>query len=63
MPDGTNEEMVMNSKLTLPKETLHALSTHTRRDGAALATKPTARTGANDPKPPSSFTTLWTQPW
>ena len=53
----------MNSKLTLPKETLHVLSTHTRRDGAAFATKPTARTGANDPKPPSSFSTLWTTPW
>lgn len=49
----------MNSKLTLPKETLHVLATHSRRDGAALAAKPSA----HDPKPPSSFTSHWTRAW
>lgn len=41
----------MKTKLTLKKETLHVVATQARRDGA------------NDPKPPTSLTTHWTQTW
>lgn len=63
VPVGTTEEIVMKTKLALPKETLYVLSMPSHRDGAVLAGQQCARAGANDATPPISFTSIWTTPW